>query len=143
MSSSSPLPAHQTKHIETLSYDFLTHTFHLSQLADGSYNGTALWLGAQCLSIYLADALRPASKFRTRSENTGISSKGTLIALVHPYSTTFAHGLAVLTAIFASVLAANWIGDCLTEPASSSHRTWERHWTHSVRRRVRYLFVEI
>ena len=57
MSSTTPLPAHQTKHIQTLQYPFLTHTFHLSQLADGRDNGTALWLGAQCLSAYLADSL--------------------------------------------------------------------------------------
>lgn len=60
------LPAHQTKHITTLSYQFVTHTFHLSQLDDGRYNGTALWLGAQCLSVYLAEALPPVSKLNPK-----------------------------------------------------------------------------
>ncbi|KAH8107030.1 hypothetical protein BXZ70DRAFT_269815 [Cristinia sonorae] len=61
-SSSSPLPAHQTKHIHQLEYPFRTACFHLSQLDNGLTNGTALWLGAQCLSLYLADIF--ASKIK-------------------------------------------------------------------------------
>ncbi|KAI0065442.1 hypothetical protein BV25DRAFT_1798630 [Artomyces pyxidatus] len=49
-----PLPAHHTKHLSRLDYPFLDSRFSLSQLADGHSNGTALWLGAQCLSSYLA-----------------------------------------------------------------------------------------
>ncbi|KAI0028121.1 hypothetical protein K488DRAFT_59510 [Vararia minispora EC-137] len=54
------LPATATKHLSALD---VSH-FRLRQLADGVSNGTALWLGAQCLSFYLADTLpkpRPAS----------------------------------------------------------------------------------
>ena len=47
-------PAHETKHIQELQYPFLASTFHLAQHDNGLANGTALWLGAQCLSIYLA-----------------------------------------------------------------------------------------
>jgi protein N-lysine methyltransferase METTL21D len=50
---SSPQPAHQTKHIRTLVYPFSGSLFQLSQLDNGLSNGTALWLGAQCLSSYL------------------------------------------------------------------------------------------
>jgi len=50
----SPLPAHHTKNIRILNYPFTTSTFHLGQVDDGITNGTALWLGAQCLSLYLA-----------------------------------------------------------------------------------------
>ncbi|PPQ86856.1 hypothetical protein CVT25_012576 [Psilocybe cyanescens] len=47
-------PAHLTKHISHLSYPFASSTFALSQLDDGFSNGTALWLGGQCLALYLA-----------------------------------------------------------------------------------------
>ena len=47
-------PAHETKHIPELEYPFLASSFRLAQLDNGVSNGTALWLGAQCLSIYLA-----------------------------------------------------------------------------------------
>ncbi|KAI8998522.1 hypothetical protein BD414DRAFT_575041 [Trametes punicea] len=48
-------PAHETKHLSVLDYPFRAHRFHLAQLDNGVTNGTALWLGAQCLSLYLAD----------------------------------------------------------------------------------------
>ena len=51
------LPAHQTKHLPILQYPFLDKTFTLTQSNDGRANGTALWLGAQCLSAFLADVL--------------------------------------------------------------------------------------
>lgn len=50
-----PRPAHKTKQEETLVYPFLSSTFQLRQLDNGQSNGTGLWLGAQCLSLYLAD----------------------------------------------------------------------------------------
>ncbi|KAF5380904.1 hypothetical protein D9615_003887 [Tricholomella constricta] len=50
----SPASAHSTKHIPLLLYPFAASTFHLAQLTDGVSNGTALWLGAQCLSVFLA-----------------------------------------------------------------------------------------
>ena len=54
-------PAHETKHIPILDYPFRALRFHLAQLDNGASNGTALWLGAQCLSLYLADNLKHRS----------------------------------------------------------------------------------
>ncbi|KAG5646668.1 hypothetical protein DXG03_002658 [Asterophora parasitica] len=51
-------PAHETKHHPRLRAPFNSHLLTLTQLNDGVSNGTALWLGAQCLSVYLA-TLRP------------------------------------------------------------------------------------
>jgi protein N-lysine methyltransferase METTL21D len=49
-----PLPAHATKHEKTLHYPFLDVGFNLMQLDNGISNGTGLWLGGQCLALYLA-----------------------------------------------------------------------------------------
>ena len=51
-------PAHETKHIHLLSYPFNGINLQLSQRDDGHANGTALWLGAQCLTAFLADTLK-------------------------------------------------------------------------------------
>lgn len=48
-------PAHKTKHCSFLDYQFNHSHFQLAQLDNGISNGTALWLGAQCLSYYLAE----------------------------------------------------------------------------------------
>lgn len=53
---SASCPAHATKHIPVLQYTFANSIFHLSQLQNGISNGTALWLGGQCLIAYLADS---------------------------------------------------------------------------------------
>ncbi|KAI0079963.1 hypothetical protein K474DRAFT_1591189 [Panus rudis PR-1116 ss-1] len=47
-------PAHETKHLRVLAYPFRTFSFHLAQLDNGRTNGSALWLGAQILSSFLA-----------------------------------------------------------------------------------------
>jgi protein N-lysine methyltransferase METTL21D len=52
--SAQPAPAHLTKHIPVLEYSINSSVFLLSQLSDGVSNGTALWLGGQCLAMYLA-----------------------------------------------------------------------------------------
>lgn len=70
----SVLPAHQTKHLDLLSYQYFNHTFELAQTSDGQTNGTALWLGAQCVSVLLADILpskKPPPKSTTRMETAG------------------------------------------------------------------------
>ncbi|KAK0459640.1 putative methyltransferase-domain-containing protein [Desarmillaria tabescens] len=55
-----PFPAHATKHLPLLSYSFSSSlTFRLAQSDDGTSNGTALWLGAQVLSVYLAQVVHP------------------------------------------------------------------------------------
>jgi len=70
------LPAHSTKHIALLRYPFHGCLFHLAQRDNGLTNGTALWLGAQCLSLYLADALRrkasPGRRLRALELGSGI-----------------------------------------------------------------------
>ncbi|KAJ7470706.1 hypothetical protein FB451DRAFT_1254581 [Mycena latifolia] len=48
------LPASHTKHSKLLVCPFASVVFRLVQSDDGLSNGTALWLGAQCLSAYLA-----------------------------------------------------------------------------------------
>ncbi|KAF9483914.1 hypothetical protein BDN70DRAFT_798899 [Pholiota conissans] len=49
-------PAHRTKHIPLLPCLFNNARFSLVQRADGVSNGTALWLGGQCLALFLAQA---------------------------------------------------------------------------------------
>ncbi|KAF9453217.1 hypothetical protein P691DRAFT_793026 [Macrolepiota fuliginosa MF-IS2] len=53
---SASCPAHATKHLPVLPYTFGDTIFHLSQLQNGVSNGTALWLGGQCLAVYLAES---------------------------------------------------------------------------------------
>ncbi|KAI0375025.1 hypothetical protein BV20DRAFT_1010906 [Pilatotrama ljubarskyi] len=64
-------PAHETKHIPLLAYPFRTHRFHLAQLDNGATNGSALWLGAQCLSLFLSDNLK-----NKPPSSTGLASDG-------------------------------------------------------------------
>lgn len=52
-----PQPAHHTKHLAELAYTFKQCTFRLAQLNNGNTNGTALWMGAQVLSAWLAHTL--------------------------------------------------------------------------------------
>ncbi|RDX56633.1 hypothetical protein OH76DRAFT_1369514 [Lentinus brumalis] len=61
-------PAHETKHIPLLDYPFRDHVFHLAQRDNGATNGTGLWLGAQCLTLYLADLLK------NKSPSSGLSA---------------------------------------------------------------------
>jgi hypothetical protein len=53
------LPAQDTKHLPLLQYPFKNHIFQLSQSNDGASNGSALWLGGQVLTAYLANVLPP------------------------------------------------------------------------------------
>ncbi|KAG5653971.1 hypothetical protein H0H81_008839 [Sphagnurus paluster] len=47
-------PAHNTKHVALLPAPFHASSFLLAQRDDGVSNGTALWLGAQCMAHFLA-----------------------------------------------------------------------------------------
>lgn len=47
------LPATHTKQSKFLTIPIVSSVFQLAQSDDGVSNGTALWLGAQCLSAYL------------------------------------------------------------------------------------------
>ncbi|TBU50909.1 hypothetical protein BD309DRAFT_995977 [Dichomitus squalens] len=64
-------PAHETKHVPLLHYPFRSHIFHLLQLDNGATNGTGLWLGAQCLSLYLSDLLKNKSSTSTSGSSPG------------------------------------------------------------------------
>ncbi|KAI0797884.1 hypothetical protein C8Q75DRAFT_739968 [Abortiporus biennis] len=77
----SPLPAHYTKHLSQLQYPFRQSTFYLTQLDNGQTNGSALWLGAQCLSCYLADVLAKKS-FTSRPKAIELGSGIGLTSLV-------------------------------------------------------------
>ncbi|KAI0724070.1 hypothetical protein C8Q72DRAFT_889829 [Fomitopsis betulina] len=72
----SPRPAHRTKHLALLRYPFRNTLFDLIQSNNGLTNGTALWLGSQCLSLYLADALRlkapPGRRLRAIELGSGV-----------------------------------------------------------------------
>lgn len=76
------LPAHQTKHIPILTYPHPHHTFHLSQSDDGHSNGTALWLGAQILSLYLAHHLKRPQPQQRRPRAVELGSGVGLTACV-------------------------------------------------------------
>ncbi|KAH0827085.1 hypothetical protein J3R83DRAFT_4771 [Lanmaoa asiatica] len=79
---SEPLPAHHTKHISSLTYPHLAHIFHLSQSDDGRSNGTALWLGAQILSLYLVYHLKPPLHQQRRPRAVELGSGVGLTAYV-------------------------------------------------------------
>ncbi|KAI0094008.1 hypothetical protein BDY19DRAFT_902689 [Irpex rosettiformis] len=64
------LPAHETKHIATLEYKFRNSTFHLNQRNDGSTNGTALWMGGQVLSAWLAEHYSKKSRSKKCADPT-------------------------------------------------------------------------
>ncbi|KAG9001616.1 hypothetical protein FRB95_011418 [Tulasnella sp. JGI-2019a] len=71
----SPRPAHETKQESNLRYPFLSNAFQLNQLDNGQSNGTGLWLGAQCLSLYLWD-INPTLIRSTRARRKQNSSHG-------------------------------------------------------------------
>ncbi|KAF8447607.1 hypothetical protein L210DRAFT_3389642 [Boletus edulis BED1] len=75
-------PAHHTKHLPSLTYPILTHTLHLVQSDDGRSNGTALWLGAQILSLYLTYNLKQPLPQRRRPRAVELGSGIGLTALV-------------------------------------------------------------
>ncbi|KAJ3726089.1 hypothetical protein EV361DRAFT_880007 [Lentinula raphanica] len=92
-------PAHQTKHQSILEISFLPElTFHLSQKNQSENNsstgttGTTLWLGAQCLSAYIAQYHKPPQNQQTTTaielgSGVGLSS---LVLSALGYSTVFA-----------------------------------------------------
>ncbi|KAI0306514.1 hypothetical protein B0F90DRAFT_1690502 [Multifurca ochricompacta] len=82
--SPAPAPAHYTKHIQLLNYHFLNHhLFILTQQQDSRSTGTSLWLGAQCLSLYLATVHKSIhqSPFHSRPRLLELGSGIGLIAL--------------------------------------------------------------
>lgn len=61
------LPAHETKHVESLEYKFRNSAFHLLQRDDGCTNGTALWMGGQVLAAWLAEHYSTKSRSKNRA----------------------------------------------------------------------------
>ncbi|KAG6878702.1 hypothetical protein C0993_011517 [Termitomyces sp. T159_Od127] len=113
------LPAHRTKHQPLLVWP----PFRLAQSDDGAANGTALWLGAQCLAAYLASL--PAAPGVLLELGSGIG----LTALV--MSSLRWHVLATdIPPVIASVLAPNIQNNLgRLPPASGSIQVRELDWT--------------
>jgi protein N-lysine methyltransferase METTL21D len=54
-------PAHRTKHLPRVQYALNRAVFDIDQRDDsGHTTGSTVWLGAQCLALYLADSLAHA-----------------------------------------------------------------------------------
>ncbi|KDQ60708.1 hypothetical protein JAAARDRAFT_124855 [Jaapia argillacea MUCL 33604] len=79
--SSSPLPAHHTKHLSILDYPFINSRYMLAQSDDGATNGTALWLGAQCLSLYFAHIVAKLPKSGTPGRRPRVIELGSGVGL--------------------------------------------------------------
>jgi hypothetical protein len=77
-------PAHHTKHLPVLGYLFNDIAFHLVQRDDGISNGTALWLGAQVLSIFLA------AQFKGKFRNT---------TMVRPKAVELGSGIGLMACV--------------------------------------------
>ncbi|THH33955.1 hypothetical protein EUX98_g225 [Antrodiella citrinella] len=104
-----PLPAHHTKHVQSLAYPFRHSSFLINQLDDGATNGTALWLGAQCLAMYLADlyATKPTSE-RPQAVELGSGVGLTALALASMGWDVLATDLPqVIHAVLSANIAAN------------------------------------
>ncbi|KAI0737668.1 hypothetical protein BC629DRAFT_1687283 [Irpex lacteus] len=75
------LPAHETKHLPTLEYNFRDSTFHLAQRDDGSSNGTALWMGGQVLSAWLHEHYCKRHRSRKSARRPRVIELGSGIGL--------------------------------------------------------------
>ncbi|KAG0705929.1 hypothetical protein DFH29DRAFT_799266 [Suillus ampliporus] len=95
-------PAHHTKHLPVLAYPFKNVAFHLVQKDDGASNGTALWLGAQVLSVYLATEFKGKSR---KTVATGMSN-GTSV----PYDTVRSKAIELGSGIGLMALALASLG---------------------------------
>ncbi|KAF9264803.1 hypothetical protein L218DRAFT_1076252 [Marasmius fiardii PR-910] len=68
-------PAHVTKHLPVLDYPFTSNiSFQLLQSDNGSHNGTALWLGSQCLTAYLSQFVKPGHSVIELGSGIGLAS---------------------------------------------------------------------
>ncbi|KAJ4488071.1 hypothetical protein J3R30DRAFT_3363496 [Lentinula aciculospora] len=106
-------PAHATKHQSTLEYTFCPQlTFHLSQKDQSNDSsstgttGTTLWLGAQCLSAYVAQYHKPSRNIlnpRAIELGSGIGLSALVLSALG-YSTVYATDTKL---VINSVLARN------------------------------------
>ncbi|KAH9857009.1 hypothetical protein C2E23DRAFT_721079 [Lenzites betulinus] len=106
-------PAHETKHVPVLACPFRAHLFHLAQLDDGHTNGSALWLGAQCLSLFFSDSLSlkhrpPPAQLRPRAIELGSGIGLSALALASMGWDVIATDLNdVVSSVLASNIARN------------------------------------
>ncbi|KAJ7172535.1 hypothetical protein C8R46DRAFT_1086320, partial [Mycena filopes] len=98
------LPATNTKGLPVLRCPFpsASTVFELHQSDDGSSNGTALWLGAQCLSAYLVHSAIVKQGMRAIDLGSGIGL--TALTLAHLGCNTIATDLPT---VISSCLAKN------------------------------------
>ncbi|KAG2041706.1 hypothetical protein BDR03DRAFT_945458 [Suillus americanus] len=94
-------PAHHTKHLPVLAYPFNSVAFHLVQRDDGTSNGTALWLGAQVLSIYLSAEFKGKSR---KTIETGIDNDASVLYdTAHPKAIELGSGIGLMALALASL----------------------------------------
>lgn len=107
-------PAHHTKHLPVLAYPFNSVVFHLVQRDDGTSNGTALWLGAQVLSIYLSAEFKGKSRKIIESETDNNTS--VLYDTARPKAVELGSGIGLMALALASlgydVLATDTVHVC-------------------------------
>ncbi|KAF8212294.1 hypothetical protein K438DRAFT_1915993 [Mycena galopus ATCC 62051] len=75
-------PASQTKDAKLLACSIKSTVFQLSQSDDGVSNGTALWLGAQCLSAYLTHSAVVSPGMRALELGSGIGLTALCLSLL-------------------------------------------------------------
>ncbi|KAG6854628.1 hypothetical protein C0991_004230 [Blastosporella zonata] len=116
-------PAHHTKHLPVLVCPTPRATFHLTQSDDGISNGTALWLGAQCLSAYLATLNRPPGSLVELGSGIGLTALVMASLGWRVLATDIPH-------VISSVLSPNILTNLhRLPPASGSIQVSELDWT--------------
>lgn len=94
-------PAHHTKHLPVLAYPLNSVTFHLVQRDDGTSNGTALWLGAQVLSIYLSAEFK--GKSRKIIETGTDNNASDLCDTARPKAVELGSGIGLMACVCLSI----------------------------------------
>ncbi|KAG1877894.1 hypothetical protein DFJ58DRAFT_648214 [Suillus subalutaceus] len=94
-------PAHHTKHLPVLAYPFNSVAFHLVQRDDGTSNGTALWLGAQVLSVYLSAEFKGKSR---KTIETGTDNNASVLCnTARPKAVELGSGIGLMALALASL----------------------------------------
>lgn len=90
-------PAHHTKHLPVLAYPFNDVAFHLVQRDDGISNGTALWLGAQVLSVYLS------AEFKGKSKTIETGTNNNMYDTARPKAVELGSGIGLMACVRLSI----------------------------------------
>lgn len=90
-------PAHHTKHLPVLAYPLNNVAFHLVQRDDGISNGTALWLGAQVLSVYLS------AEFKGKSKTIETGTNNNMYDTARPKAVELGSGIGLMALALASL----------------------------------------